>query len=165
MFRTKWNNFFLLLLLWTPLKRRQRNRLLLLVWLPSCFSLSHTHTLSLSCISSLFPPPPHPHPIPAVPHPDQSLLEEYERRVRERQKELEALRKQREELLRIESMLQGLLTTQTEQKKPASKRPRSLESREEKLMAELQHQQQLREELMKKTRKLQQLQGVSGVVT
>ena len=44
--------------------------------------------------------------------PDQSLLEEYEQRVQERQGELEALRKQREDLLNLEAMLQDLLITQ-----------------------------------------------------
>lgn len=43
---------------------------------------------------------------------DQSLLEEYEQRVQQRQRELEALRQEREELLQLDAMLQDLMVTQ-----------------------------------------------------
>ena len=101
---------------------------------------------------------------------DQSLLEEYEQHVRERQKELEALRNQREELLQLEAMLQDLLISQEEGKREEEEEEEEeetddeatySESREEKVMAELQRQRQLRDELMKKAERLQQLKGVS----
>ena len=126
--------------------------------------------------------------------PDQSLLEEYEQRVQERQGELEALRKQREDLLNLEAMLQDLLITQVrlimfqfwvlifwfwvqrimtcflfskqeQEKESSSKAAQQPPSdKREKIMAELERQQQLKEELIKKSHRLQQLKGVSVCV-
>lgn len=100
---------------------------------------------------------------------DQSLLDEYEQRLNDRQNELKSLVKQREDLLRMQNMLQDLtnLTIQSEQGKSADKRQQELSqdvaSQEKRLMEELKQQNELREALRMKNQRLQQLQMVSTV--